>query len=824
MKHQSSIQRYRFLPMIAVITAAMNLFGCTLDDVEFTPCDNLDKIIIQSEQGKPIEITRDQAGLDQKYVLAFQSNTCPKGFLCQPIYSGYGNVCSEGSIYGRCAYGLIECKGSCIDAAATHVQSCENNEMVCEDGYVDCDNNLTTGCEINLLLEDDEHCGSCSNNCKKDSKVCIKSKEGQLVCDVDRCADTPETPNTCLVDGNNVCKNIHSDDAEHCGACNYKCEEHPIPNAISKTCAGGSCQYICITGYVNVGSGITADTILCIDPETNNTYCGATGNASGAASDSQIGTPCTDGTVCVDSKCLTNSCPKEEEPDKPNLCVVNSQNTCQNINSNDENHCGACNYKCSDHGVQNATSDTCFEGDCQYTCVTGYVNVGSGNTSQSIKCIDPKSDNSYCGAKSSEEQGKSCTGGRVCVDSQCVTNSCSEDPSKPNLCVVNGMNTCQNINSTDANHCGACNYKCSDHAIPNATSDKCINGNCQYICASGYVNVGTGITANTILCIDPKTNNTYCNATGNASGAANASQKGTSCTGGTVCVDSSCQTNSCTDSSKPNLCVVNGQNTCQNINSTDANHCGACNYKCSDHAIPNATSSTCKNGDCQYTCADGYVNVGTGITANTILCIDPKTNNNYCNATGNASGAASSSQKGTTCTGGRVCVDGSCQTNSCTDSSKPNLCVVNGQNTCQNINSTDANHCGACNYKCSDHAIPNATSSTCKNGDCQYANTILCIDPKSNNTYCNATGNATGAASTSQKGTSCTGGTVCVNGSCVIAECTSTQITCPGFGCQEKAYLEYLHRIADDESANKCKCESNYGGEDNTLTMCTLTG
>ena len=838
-------KKQRTLSIIALLSAAMGIAGCniTWDDDDYKAFVNDDESIaiceyfnkLQFRDGSSIQFNastnkylnnkNEEVIPNEIFLKAFEIKLCPAGFTC----SESKEICTE----GECPTGLTQCKGSCIkvsekddDNNSSHVESCINNIIKCHNGYVDCDNDASTGCEINLAssnlkscennqyecidgygdcdnslttgceskLTTNEHCGSCSNNCSSDKKVCLQKEENQYECDVDQCANTPETPNTCLVEGNNICKNIHSYDADHCGACNYKCADHPIANATSDKCIDGECQYICATGYVNVGSGDTAQTIKCIDPYTDNSYCGAKLPDKNKDED---GDTCTGGNVCVEGDCVTNSC---KEADAPNLCVVSGQNTCQNISASDENHCGACNYKCAEHAVPNATSDKCESGNCQYTCASGYVNVGTGITADTILCVDPQTNSSYCdatgnasGAASDSQKGNACIDGKVCVSGNCETNSCT-DSSKPNLCVVSGQNTCQNINSNDANHCGSCNYKCSEHAIPNATSSKCSSGNCQYTCAAGHVNVGTGITANTILCIDPKTNNSYCNATGNASGGASASQKGSACTGGTVCVDGKCLTNSCpteTEPNKPNLCVVNGNNTCQNINSTDANHCGACNYKCADHAIPNATSSACKNGSCQYTCATGYVNVGTGIAANTILCIDPKTNNTYCNATGNASGAASASQKGTSCTGGTVCVDGSCQTNSCTDSSKPNLCVVNGQNTCQNINSTDANHCGACNFNCSDHAIPNATSSVCKTGDCQYtctgdyvnvgtgitANTILCIDPKTNNTYCNATGNASGKANDSQKGTPCTSGTVCVNGTCVQNECTNSNET-----------------------------------------------
>ena len=768
----------------------------------------------------------------------------------------------------NCGSCLFACKDNKIPNATSEVCANSSCQYTCDTNYVNVGSGKTAD-TIRCIdpKQDNEYCGATSAddpgiNCAKGTS-CVDG-----TCIQNSCSGS--TPDLCVVDGQNTCKSISSNDTDHCGACNYKCSDHAIQNATTETCANGECQYVCSTGFVNVETGNTLQTIKCIDPKTDNTYCGA-------KSSEDLGTSCPEGTVCVDGTCKTNEC---KESSAPNLCVVNGSNTCLNVNGSDANHCGACNYKCSEHKIQNATSETCAEGACQYTCSAGFVNVGVGSTSQTIKCIDPKTDITFCGAKSVKESGESCPSGKVCVDGSCKTNECIE-ASKPNLCVVSGANTCLNVNSTDANHCGACNYKCSEHAIQNATSNSCKSGACQYTCSTGYVNVGTGSTSQTIKCIDPKSDNNYC-------GATSSSAKGKSCTNGTVCVDGTCKTNECKESSKPNLCVVSGVNTCLNVNSTDANHCGACNYKCSDHAIQNATSSSCASGACQYTCSTGYVNVGKGSTSQTIKCIDPKTDNNYCGATsasnvgtnctggkvcvngaceqntcsnnetlclqsdnktkicktingsdasncgacnyicsdhaiqnatsntcasgacqytcstgyvnvgkGSTSqtikcidpktdnsycGASSASKPGTSCTGGKVCVDGICDQNSCKEKpNTPNLCVVDGKNDCYNINSTDANHCGACNYKCSDHAIQNATSSTCASGACQYtcstgfvnvstgkaANTIKCIDPKTDNNYC-------GATSASNVGTSCTGGKICVGGSCVTNSCTDS--------------------------------------------------
>ena len=651
------------------------------------------------------------------------------------------------------------CNYNCSEHATQNAtsQSCEEGVCiyVCATGFVNVSTESSVG-SIKCIdpMTDNTYCGAADSEnlgeiCKGGT-VCVGGSCVQNTCSGD-------TPNLCVVHGANVCKNTNSDDADHCGACNYKCSEHAIPNANSESCSDGACIYTCATGFVNVSAGTSANTIKCIDPMTDNNYCGASDATT-------PGTVCTGGTVCVEGQCLQNDC--AENAEAPNLCVIDGQNSCKNIKSNDADHCGACNYKCSDHPIPNANSTSCSGGACVYECAAGFVNVSTGTTTNTIRCIDPKTDNKFCGAESNSNQGTMCTGGKVCVEGSCVTNSCTGDT--PNLCVVNGRNECKNINSNDSDHCGACNYKCSEHAIPNATSSSCASGACQYTCDPGYVNVSTGSTANTIKCIDPKTDNTFC-------GAESASNLGTKCTGGTVCVESKCVPNSCSGD-KPNLCVINGNNVCKNVNSNDADHCGACNYKCSEHAIPNATSSSCVGGACVYTCDPGFVNVSTGSTANTIKCIDPKSDNNYC--------GASSSSTGTPCTGGKVCVDSTCMTNSCSGD-KPNLCVINGKNDCKNVKANDADHCGTCNYKCSEHAIQNATSSTCSGGNCQYtcstgyvnvssgstANTIKCIDPSTDNTYC-------GAKSASSLGTSCTGGKVCVNSNCVQNQCSSGETLC----------------------------------------------
>ncbi len=633
-----------------------------------------------------------------------------KEYTCEP-----GKVCVEG----------VCVQNSCAEIEETP-DLCVIVEKVCEESPDDCIDKMSYVCK-NTRSDDPDHCGACnykcsdhdiqnakSNSCSggkcqytcdegyvnvsKDSDSnsinCIDPQTDNIYCnakgkvgdtdtiDVGKncidenkiCVDgscvyyscSGENPNLCVVNGKNECKNVNSNDADHCGACNYMCSKNDIQNAKSETCSGGECQYTCVPGYVNVSETSAADTINCIDPLSDNIYCNAKGK-DGDTGTIDVGVNCTDfDKVCVNGVCEYNSCSGE----KPDLCVVNGKNDCINVKGSDANHCGTCNYKCSDHAVQNAKSSTCSGGECQYTCDEGYVNVGSGKTMQTIKCIDPKTDDFYCGADSTKK-GTDCNKDKmVCVNGICEYNSCSG--STPHLCVVNGKNVCKKINGSDADHCGACNYKCSTHIPVNAALDSpaCGSGNCQYKCATGYVNVGSGKTMQTIKCIDPKTDDKYCGATD--------SSVGTPCPSGKVCVNSTCVQNSCSGSDET-LCYVNGNNTCiKNVKTTNSEHCGTCNYKCSDHPLQNATSNTCNGGACQYTCASGYVNVGSGKTMQTIKCIDPKTDDQYCGAT--------DSSVGTPCTGGRVCVNSKCL-GVCAEST-PNNCF----GTCYSDSALSTNH------------------------------------------------------------------------------------------------------------------------------------
>ncbi len=452
---------------------------------------------------------------------ALCATSCQEGlFLCDdkcvdgttnPYYCGVTSDCTETSNGTKCEDTQVCISGKC------EYNSCREPEILCSTiGGNRC---------INIQSDDADNCGTCGYKCAEHpvanatangcangvcQYTCINNTENvgsdNTVANI-RCVDTSTDVNNCGGKGKRCesgqvcvnskcvqnscvaplvlcstvygisCKDVKSSDADNCGACGYKCADHPVANATATGCVAGVCQYQCKGNTTNVGENNTAASIRCVDTSTDVNNCGGKGKK------------CESGQVCVNSKCVQNSCVAPLV-----LCSTTTGNQCININAIDKNNCGACGYKCVDHPVANAEATGCSAGVCQYKCTGNTKNVGENNTAASIRCVDTSTDVNNCGGK-----GKKCESGQVCVNSKCVQNSCIAPLV---LCSTTAGNQCVDINETDENNCGACGYKCADHPVANAVSEKCIDGQCIYECKLGYANKGTGDTASEILCVD----------------------------------------------------------------------------------------------------------------------------------------------------------------------------------------------------------------------------------------------------------------------------------------------------------------------------------
>lgn len=357
----------------------------------------------------------------------------------------------------------------------------------------------------------------------------------------------------------------------------------------------------------------------CIDPKTNEAFCGASGDCSGEGA----GKACADGLSCVDGECKL-LCTAGQV-----ICVEHSSSNvtgkedegvekCVDVKKDDD-HCGVCNHPC-DPGLN------CIEGKCELECLEGQIKCPGGDNvpEKDKRCINPLSDNKYCGATAGctgatecvggqtclgacrcpdgmlfcnqnctdvrysdqhcGECGKSCGNNEKCIDSVCVKIGC--DDTQETLCT--NQNQCVNLNNSIDN-CGVCGSSCKDHPMPHAVSNACENGKCKYEC---IIDDNIEYTMCDGECVNTMNNAKYCkNANNNKH---NDPKCGGVCEANEYCDNGECKPSSCS-----NECLFNGSCVNRNI---------ACGTQCIDcTSLPNVSSTQCNEGVCDAkVCSNGF--------------------------------------------------------------------------------------------------------------------------------------------------------------------------------------------------------------------------
>ena len=678
-----------------------------------------------------------------------------------------GYKCSEHPVANATANGCA--MGVCQYTCINNTENVGGNNTAANIRCVD------TSTDVN-------NCGGKGEKCAS-GQVCVNSVCVQNSCDKSKVLCSTTTGNDCI--------DIKSTDSNNCGTCGYKCADHPVANAEATGCVAGVCQYKCTGNTTNVGENKTAASIRCVDTSTDVNNCGGKGEK------------CASGQVCVNSVCVQNSCTKSDEI----LCATEHGNTCKDVKSSDADNCGACGYKCADHPVANATANGCVKGVCQYRCNNNTENVGIDNSANNIRCVDTSTDVNNCGGK-----GTKCESGQVCVNSNCVQNSCVEPLV---LCSTTAGNQCIDINDANADNCGACGYKCADHPVANAEATGCVAGVCQYKCTGSTNNVGENNTAASIRCVDTSTDVNNCGG------------KGKKCESGEVCVDSKCVKNSC--DAPLVLCSTATGNDCIDIKSNNPNNCGACGYKCADHPVANASSNKCNGGQCVYDCVNGYVNKGTGNTASAIQCVkDGCTDDSDCSPNGlvcfnkkcvecTASSHKKCDDQGFVCNSAtNTCVE--CTANDSQKCGQNKICNV-ATNTCVECTADDSQKCGQ-------NKICNVATNTCvecleaghcnKNGKgiCQANN--KCYYTECNNNYTPSENHDSCVPTKTRCGTSATDCTeienqtsvACENNFCVVKSCTgNTHVYNPTDGGMQTG-----HGMCEENTTENCGSHGNKCG------------
>jgi hypothetical protein len=311
-------------------------------------------------------------------------------------------------------------------AATCLLGKCEG--FVCNEGFADCDQDPSNGCEVNLL-EDAGNCGACGS-------VCDAVPNGQAACKdgICRIGSCNEGYDNCDGSTGNGCETDLATDVNHCGACGQKCSAQTNSDA---QCVAGFCG----TGACNPGyADCDPDAIGCeVNLSNDASNCGVCGNACPPVLN---GTPKCELFVCGIGSC--NAGKKH--------CIGGEENGCETDILGDVNNCGDCNNICPP--VPNGTPK-CAEGSCAVgTCKDNFFDCDGQLANGCETDITKSKENcGFCGNGCPDPQnavGK-------CDGALCGVASCL--PGYDN-CDGNAANGCELPVVADPGNCGACGVIC----------------------------------------------------------------------------------------------------------------------------------------------------------------------------------------------------------------------------------------------------------------------------------------------------------------------------------------------------------------------------
>ncbi|MBW2700697.1 MAG: putative metal-binding motif-containing protein [Deltaproteobacteria bacterium] len=620
----------------------------------------------------------------------------------------------------------------CLSGTCTYTSSCIDN-------HADCTGGRANGCETPLGTN--ANCGSCGDNCQADS--------------------------TCT---GNVCTCDHLACVSDCCAWGEVCYNSSccMPNCTSRECGsdgcGDSCGTCSLTGETCNGSG------LCVC-DSSHTDCDGN-QLNGCECDTS------DTNVCYNNACCTPNCSGRE-------CGTDGcGGSCGNCGTNEECNAGTCecdanhedcdnneSCECDVSGSSFCYNNFCCTPNCSgRECGTDGCGGSCGNCDANEVCNAGtcECDTNYQDCDSLPANGCECdvSGTNVCFSNACCApiapcgaNNCgfmsdncggsvncgsctdSDEDCESNNCTCN--------NTTCGSDCCAAGQICDGGDSCCTPVDPCGPNNC------GIMSNGCGGTVNCGSCADSdkdcESNNCVCN---NTTCNTDCCAAGQICDGGNSCCTpvNPCGFNNCGSMSDGCGGTVNCGSCADSDEDCESNSCTCNNTTCGSDCC--AAGQICDGGDSCCTPVDpcgpsncGFISNGCGGMANCGSCADSdkdcESNNCVCNNTTCDTDCCAAGQVCDTgdscCTidcSGKECGDDGCggTCGSCVPVNEvcnasdqcvcaPNMADCDGEeaNGCETNITSNADHCGDCNWPC-------GSAQTCTNSICSCANEGQCTD------------------------------------------------------------------------------------------------
>lgn len=213
---------------------------------------------------------------------------------------------------------------------------------VCNPGFADCNNNMSDGCEKNLLTD--------PNNCNGCNLICPPAANSTPICAQGIC-DLLCTGSfgNCDLQYNNGCETNLNTNLSNCGACGTICS--PRANA-SVACNAGICTYVCSANFRNCNNNMNDGCE--IDIRNNTANCGNCGLVCTAPNANM---------TCNSGVCFLLSCSAGFAN-----CNSITSDGCETNVSSDVNNCNGCGVVCA---TRPNTTKSCTNGVCTYVCTAG---------------------------------------------------------------------------------------------------------------------------------------------------------------------------------------------------------------------------------------------------------------------------------------------------------------------------------------------------------------------------------------------------------------------------------------------------------------------
>ncbi|HJL35343.1 MAG TPA: MopE-related protein, partial [Polyangiaceae bacterium LLY-WYZ-15_(1-7)] len=186
--------------------------------------------------------------------------------LCDGVDNDCDEAVDEGDDASLCD--VPNASGSCVDSACV---------LACDEGFLDCDGDPLTGCEVDPA-SDAAHCGGCGSACEDAANATVSCVDSSCVLS---CEPGFEDCEGGAADG---CEANLMSDPRNCGACRARCEgENAAP-----MCVAGACELACLDGWEDCDGEPGCETWTGGDPAN----CGGCGMACPGALDACVAGMC----------------------------------------------------------------------------------------------------------------------------------------------------------------------------------------------------------------------------------------------------------------------------------------------------------------------------------------------------------------------------------------------------------------------------------------------------------------------------------------------------------------------------------------------------